>query len=140
MSGPDPIAGYLERVSRALGRWQPGRRRILAEIEDHLREQVDEGQAPDEAVRGFGDAEAVAAGLARPLRRAFAPVLALALALALAAGATWLTFPRSAGATRVTISASSRQVPASVVARADTSVRGHVGALPTGVRVDAYAG
>jgi hypothetical protein len=137
MSGDDPIAAYLERVSRALSRWHPGRRRILAEIEDHLRERVDAGQTAEEAVRRFGDAAGVAAGLARAPRRAFAAVLALALALA--SGVTWVTFPRSSGPTPVRISASSRQVPASVVARADTSVRGHVGLLPTGVRVDAYA-
>lgn len=137
MSARDPVAVYLERVSRALGRWHPGRRRILAEIEDHLREQVDAGQTADEAMARFGDAESVAAGLAYRPTRALAATLAIAVALA--AGATWLPFPRSSGPTPVTISATGRQVPVSLVAKAYMSVLGHVGALPAGVRVDAYA-
>jgi hypothetical protein len=89
MSGDDPIAAYLERVSRALGRWHPGRRRILAEIEDHLREKVDADQTAEEAVRRFGDAAEVAAGLARPTavrRRITAGGLAVIVAAAGAGG------------------------------------------------------
>jgi hypothetical protein len=137
MNHDDPIAAYLERVSRALGRWQPGRRRILAEIEDHLRERVETGQEPDEAVARFGDAADVAAGLARPPRRAFTAVLGIALALA--AGTVYLVVPGSSRATPVAISPSALPVPLAVVATADTSARGHPGALPTDVHVDAYA-
>jgi hypothetical protein len=137
MSRGDPIAAYLERVSRALGRWQPGRRRILAEIEDHLRERVDGGEAADEAVARFGDPADVAASLARSRAPALAAVLGTALVLA--AGAAWLAASGSSGAPPVPISPSRAVVPSSVVAAATTDVHGHVGAPPTGVRVDAIA-
>ena len=137
MSASDPIGVYLRRVSRALGRCQPGRRRILAEIEDHLRERVDGGETADQAVARFGDPAEVAAGLAHPPRRAFAAVLGIGLALA--AGMVYLAVPGSSHATRVQINPSSLRVPVAVVATADSSVRGHPGALPTGVQVDAYA-
>jgi hypothetical protein len=137
MSRDDPIAAYLERVSRALGRWQPGRRRILAEIEDHLRERVEGGETADEAVARFGDPAEVAASLARSRVPAVGAVLGTALVLA--AGAAWLAASGSSGASPVPISPSREVVPSSVVAAATTDVRGHVGAPPIGVRVDAYA-
>jgi hypothetical protein len=137
MSRRDPIGTYLARVSRALGRWQPGRRRILAEIEDHLRERVEGGETADEAVARFGDPAEVAAGLSHRPGRAVTAVLGIALALA--AGGAYLAVPGSSRATPVAISPSALPVPSAVVARADTSARGHPGALPTGVQVDAYA-
>jgi hypothetical protein len=138
MSVRDPIAEYLERVSRALGRWQPGRRRILAEIEDHLRERLDEGQTADEAVARFGDPAEIAAGLARPIavrRRIAAGGLVVIVA---AAGAALFT-TSSAPATPLSIHASSKDVPRLVIGAVNASPVPGLPAPPAGIRIGAYA-
>jgi hypothetical protein len=138
MSARDPIGIYLERVSRALGRWQPGRRRILAEIEDHLRERVDGGETADEAVARFGDAEIVAAGLARPavVRRRIAAG-GLALVVAVSAGVLFTT--GSAPATQLPIRTSSKAVPHLVIGAIGAAPGPDLPAPPTGIRIGAYA-
>jgi hypothetical protein len=138
MSALDPIGIYLERVARALGRWQPGRRRILAEIEDHLRERVDGGETADEAVARFGDAESVAAGLARPavVRRRIA---AGGLALAAAVTATAIVTTGSAPATPLPVRASTKIVPRLVIGAANAAARPDLPAPPAGIRIGAYA-
>ncbi len=138
MNARDPIAAYLARVSRALGRWQPGRRRILAEIEDHLREQVSAGQAPDEAVTRFGDAAAVAAVLARPavVRRRIA---AGGLALVVAVTAGLLVNTGSAPATPLPMRTSSKAVPRLVIGAVGTAPGSDLPTPPAGIRIGAYA-
>jgi hypothetical protein len=51
----DPIVGYLADFAKELGRLGPRRRRLLAEVEDHLREAAarleHDGASSDEAAR-----------------------------------------------------------------------------------------
>jgi hypothetical protein len=137
MSRDDPIAAYLDHVSRALGRWQPGRRRILAEIEDHLRERVDGGETADEAVARFGDPESVAAGLARPPVQGRIAAGGAALVLAVAAG--MLVTTGSAPATQLSIRTSSKVVPRLVIGAVGATRGPDQPAPPAGIRIGAYA-
>jgi hypothetical protein len=74
------IDAYLSELRRALGLWPTGR--LLAEVEDHLRELAGEvGEA--EAVERFGDA--------RELAKRYRPVVALQRSVVLTALA--LAFP-----------------------------------------------
>jgi uncharacterized membrane protein len=57
------IERYLDEIARRLPRL--GRRRILAELEDHLRESADV-HGEEEAIRRFGSPEEVARGFRRP--------------------------------------------------------------------------
>jgi uncharacterized membrane protein len=72
------IEHYLNAVARHLPRI--GRRRILAELEDHLRESANV-HGEEEAIRRFGSPEQVARGFLRP---SLLPLVLLASAIGLA--------------------------------------------------------
>lgn len=76
------IDEYLAELERRLPRG-PGRRRILAEVEDHLRESASERGEPA-ALEEFGPAAAVAGAFSGSVARSLTRLAALVLLAALA--------------------------------------------------------
>jgi HAAS domain-containing protein len=112
---PGAIADYLERLERELRLKRAPRRRLLAEVEDHLRSSADElgadlpgPEAEHRAVERFGAAATVARHFAQTVaassaRRssywlggAFVAYAATAFLFALTAGPQFADFPQGA--------------------------------------------
>jgi hypothetical protein len=99
--GPDPIEAYLAELAQTLGRFSRGRRRLLAEAEDHLHEAADrhretgasQHDAELAAVAQLGPPGIVAA--ADPRRRLVIAMLGGAALTAVAATAAVLAAARS---------------------------------------------
>lgn len=68
--GDDPVEAYLDDLLGALRGTARDVRRTLAECEAHLRESVDRGITPEQAVASFGSVRDVAAGFNRVHRPA----------------------------------------------------------------------
>jgi uncharacterized protein YukE len=102
MAAPrSPVAAYVHELARELRMRRAPRRRLLAEVEDHLRSTADElaavgrsaAEAEREAVARFGAAAEVAHGFAHATASSTArAALAWAGAAFLAYGATALLF------------------------------------------------
>ncbi|MBV9951589.1 MAG: hypothetical protein JO291_06540 [Acidimicrobiia bacterium] len=83
MTGDDPIEAYLDDLFVHLRGSPRAIRRVLTEAEGHLRDAVEAGATPDEAVVRFGEARQVAA---RCSEQAAVPLPAILRELALLVG------------------------------------------------------
>jgi hypothetical protein len=135
----DPVAAYLERVSRALGRFHRGaagtwpRSRTTA-VEAAVRSGLDADRAAHDAVKRFGSSAEVAAGLAHRDARTVATAGLIA-----GVAATWLAVTASSPAAPLRIVSPTRLVPRPVIGAIDLDRSGRIPAPPIGIRIDAYA-